>query len=168
MTGVPCLVMRGLIGCGNFKFKLKRGLVNLMSCTWRFILRARYSTGCASFKCVVQQGPRGKESKCNYLGGYNLFLNDKYLLNSSLSFENGSCPQFPLTIKNEALAQLAALEWSLSPFIKKDISTSRPLTSLLFRAQFLDSQNCAAEEFKKILAFLPSDSILYALAFHWL
>ncbi|KAM0683369.1 hypothetical protein MDAP_001790 [Mitosporidium daphniae] len=151
------ILLRAVPETGNvmllFKISEKKETSQTFGLKRRFVLENFVNrTGCASFKCVVQQGPRG---------GYNLFLNDKYLLNSSLSFENGSCPQFPLTIKNEALAQLAALEWSLSPFIKKDISTSRPLTSLLFRAQFLDSQNCAAEEFKKILAFLPSDSILY-------
>ena len=93
------------------------------------------------------------------LGGYNLLLNEKHFLNSSLSVEGNSSS--PLIIQNELIAQLTALEWSLSPFLKKDFATSRPLTSLLFRAAFLQSQHNIIDEFKKILAFLPSDTVLY-------
>lgn len=66
-----------------------------------------------------------------------------------------------LGMRSKYLAHLAALEWKSSSF-HSDLSHSRPLTWLLFRASSL-SQNVqlkirAAHD---LLHFLPSDTLLY-------
>lgn len=70
-------------------------------------------------------------------------------------------PSMPLIINNEILAQVAALEWNSSSFLKKDFLTSRPLTSLLFRAKSLEKLELELEV-KNIISFMSVDTILYA------